>query len=168
MSQPSRPLPQGRGGMPWRTRAQKLQAIGLSAAAIVMTYGAGYLLITGPVGPEQVQQARQRLLTPPARSGHYRDGTWTGAASNVFGGVEVAVTITGGRIRQVQITRCTTFYPQTYIDGLPAKIVAAQSADVAVVSGATGSWQDLTAAVQQALTRAAPATTGSSKPKPQR
>ena len=145
--------------MPWRTRAQKLQAIGLSAAAITMTYGAGYLLVTGPAGPEQAQLVRQRLLTPPAKPGQYRDGTFTGAASNVFGGVEVAVTITGGRIQRVQITRCTTFYPQSYLDGLPAKVLAAQSAEVAVVSGATGSWQDFTAAVQQALTQAAPTTT---------
>lgn len=155
----SQPRPQGRGAMPWRTKAQKLQAIGLSAAAITMTYGAGYLLVTGPAGPEQAQLARQRLLTPPAQPGQYLDGTYRGAASNVFGAVEVAVTISGGRIRQVQITRCTTFYPQTYIDALPAKILAAQSADVAVVSGATGSWQDLTAAVQQALTQAVPTTT---------
>jgi uncharacterized protein with FMN-binding domain len=161
MSQPSRPRPEGRGGMPWRTRAQKLQAIGLSAAAITMTYGAGYLLVTGPAGPEQAQLARQRLLTPPAQPGQYRDGTYRGAASNVFGSVEVAVTIGDGRIRQVQITRCTTFYPQSYVDGLPAKVLTAQSADVAVVSGATGSWQDFTAAVQQALAQAVPATSTS-------
>jgi uncharacterized protein with FMN-binding domain len=142
-------------GMPWRTRMQKVQALALSAAAIGMTYEAGYLLVTGPVGAAQATAAV--ALVPPAQPGQYRDGTYTGAAGNVYGAVQVEVTITSGRVGQVRITNATTFYPTTYLDGLPDQVVVAQSADVPVVSGATGSWQDFTAAVQDALIKAAAA-----------
>jgi uncharacterized protein with FMN-binding domain len=142
-----------RDAAPWRTRVHKVQVAALSAAAIAMTYEAGYLLVTGPVGPARTVSPAS--LLPPAQAGQYRDGTYTGRARNVYGIVEVEVTVAGGDITAVRIVDCTTFYPPSYLDGLPDKVIAAQSADLPVVSGATGSWQDFTAAVQQALGKAA-------------
>jgi uncharacterized protein with FMN-binding domain len=137
----------------WRTRVRKVQAVALSAVAIAMAYEAGHLLVTGPDDPTRA--VAPASLLPPAQAGQYRDGTYTGRARNVYGAVEVAVTVAGGRISAVRIVSCTTYYPPSYLDGLPDKVIAAQSADLPVVSGATGSWQDFTAAVQQALVRAA-------------
>ncbi|HJP78304.1 MAG TPA: FMN-binding protein [Pseudonocardiaceae bacterium] len=142
------------GGMPWRTRGQKLQLVAISAATVGALYGAGHLLVNSPMLNAPASSSQQDLI-PPASPGNYRDGTFTGTAQNEFGGVSVEVTITSGRIASVRITGCNTFFPQTYIDGLPAKVVTAQTADVAAVSGATGSWQDFVQAVQQALRQAA-------------
>lgn len=143
------------GGMPWRTRGQKLQLVAISAATVGALYGAGHLLVDSPMVADAPSSTSGQGLIPPARPGNYRDGTYTGTAQNEFGGVSVAVTIASGRISTVRITGCNTFFPQTYIDGLPTKVITAQSADVAAVSGATGSWQDFVQAVQQALRQAA-------------
>jgi uncharacterized protein with FMN-binding domain len=100
-------------------------------------------------------------VTPvPAPTGHsapaglYQDGTYTGSGTSRRGGVTVEVTIQGGRIANVAITRCSTEYPQSRIDGLPAQVVQKQSAQVNRISGATYSWQAFTGAVQQALAQA--------------
>jgi uncharacterized protein with FMN-binding domain len=138
---------------PRRGRVRKVQAVALSAAAIAMTYEAGYLMATGPANTALT--VAPASLLPPAQPGQYRDGTYTGRARNVYGAVEVEVEVVGGRIGAVRILNCTTFYPPSYLDGLPDKVIAAQSADLPVVSGATGSWQDFTSAVQQALVKAA-------------
>jgi uncharacterized protein with FMN-binding domain len=140
--------------MPWRTRAEKLQLVAISAATVAALYGAGHLLVNSPMVAGAPPSSQQDLI-PPASPGNYRDGTYTGTAQNEFGGVSVAVTIASGQIREVRITGCNTFFPQTYIDGLPTKVVTGQSANVAAVSGATGSWQDFVQAVQQALRQAA-------------
>lgn len=141
------------GGMPWRTRGQKLQLVAISAATVGALYGAGHLLVDSPMLNAPASSTQQDLI-PPARPGNYQDGKYSGTAQNEFGGVTVEVTIASGRISSVRITGCNTFFPETYIDGLPAKVVSAQTADVAAVSGATGSWQDFVQAVQQALRQA--------------
>ncbi|HEY0803812.1 MAG TPA: FMN-binding protein [Pseudonocardiaceae bacterium] len=93
-------------------------------------------------------------MTPPGPAGRLRDGVYPGHASNAYGGVDVQVTITHGRISGVRIVAGSTFYPLSYLDDLPTKVITAQSARVPVVTGATASWQDFTRAVQQALTTA--------------
>jgi len=148
---------------PKQTAARKLQVVALSSAAIATVYAVGWAA-TRPGAPSDDQLVRllpgqQRPLRvglrPPVPPGRYSDGTWTGAASNAYGKVEVAVRIQGGRITAARITRTNTFYPASSIAGLPVQVVARQSADVDVVSGATASWQDFVNAVQQALTTAA-------------
>jgi uncharacterized protein with FMN-binding domain len=84
----------------------------------------------------------------------YKDGTYTGESSNRIGAVQVAVTIKGGKISSVQITNCTTSYSESNIEGLPQQVVARQSANVDLVSGATLSSEDFQGAVQQALQQA--------------
>lgn len=144
---------------PWRRRARKLQAVALGSAAVATIYGLGW----GATRPEAIERAEvgssQRpahpRLTPPARPGHYRDGTYRERAQNAFGSVEVTVRIEQGRIASVAITGWSMYYSEDWVADLPAQVVARQSADVDVVSAATASWQDFTVAVQRALASAA-------------
>jgi uncharacterized protein with FMN-binding domain len=84
----------------------------------------------------------------------YRDGTYTGTGTSRRGDVTVAVTIQGGRISGVQITRSTTYYPTSDIRNLPAEVVDRQSAQVDMVSGATQSSLAFRGAVTAALRQA--------------
>lgn len=146
---------QSPGGLPWRTSTEKLRTVALATAAIGAIYAAGYGLVSSPSIGGSSPSAVILELTPPAVAGEYRDGTYGASASNEFGGVTVAVTISAGRIARVEITNSSTVYPQAYIDGLPAQVVTGQSADVPVVTGATASWEDFVQATQRALRAAA-------------
>jgi uncharacterized protein with FMN-binding domain len=84
----------------------------------------------------------------------FKDGTYTGMGQNRIGAVEVAVTIKSNKITNVEITDCSTKYPQSRIDHLPAQVVERQSTAVDAVSGATKSVQDFVTAVSQALAQA--------------
>jgi uncharacterized protein with FMN-binding domain len=148
---------------PKRPGARKLRVVALSSAAIATVYAIGWGATRPGASsddqlvrllPGQERPARSGLR-PPVPPGRYTDGTWTGAASNAYGRVEVAVRIQGGRITAAAITRTTTFYPASFIAALPAQVVERQSADLDVVSTATASWQDFVDAVQRALTTAA-------------
>jgi uncharacterized protein with FMN-binding domain len=68
--------------------------------------------------------------------------------------VTASVTIAGGSISNVQITKVTTKYPMSRIASLPAQVVKNQSANVNVISGATYSSQAFKQAVQTALAQA--------------
>jgi uncharacterized protein with FMN-binding domain len=152
-----------RGGVndrgPWRRRARKLQAVALGSAAVATVYGLGWAA-TRPEAIERAQAGSSQRpahprLTPPARPGRYRDGTYRERAQNAFGSVEVAVRIQQGRIASVAVTGWSMYYSQDFVADLPAQVVARQSADVDVVSAATASWQDFVVAVQRALAKAA-------------
>ena len=85
----------------------------------------------------------------------YLDGTYSGSAANQIGAVSVSVTVHGGKIANVQITSCYTHYPESYIDPvLPDYVVAHQTTQIPVVSGATLSTEDFYYAVVQALQQA--------------
>ena len=85
----------------------------------------------------------------------YLDGTYSGSAANQIGAVGVNVTIQGGKIANVQITSCYTHYPESYINPvLPDYVVAHQTTQIPVVSGATLSTEDFYYAVVQALQKA--------------
>lgn len=91
--------------------------------------------------------------TKPAQQ--YLDGNYTGSASNRIGMVSVAVTISQGKIANVQITACDTHYPEGYIDPvLPDYVVSHQTTNIPVVSGATLSTEDFYYGVVQALSQA--------------
>jgi uncharacterized protein with FMN-binding domain len=89
-----------------------------------------------------------------AAAGAYRDGTYAGSGNSRRGGVDVAVTIQGGRIVGVELTRVTTQYPASRIARLPGQAIERQSAQVDRVTGATYSAQAFQQAVQQALVQA--------------
>jgi len=135
--------------------------VALCAAAIGIIFSAGYI-VTAP--------AALALNSPPAivstqkisnasasvtAQGQYRDGTYNGQGSNRIGTVEVAVTVKQGKIISCQVTNSSTHYSVSTIDPvLPNEVVARQSGNVDVVSGATRSTEDFQTAVQQALDQA--------------
>jgi uncharacterized protein with FMN-binding domain len=88
----------------------------------------------------------------------YAAGTYSGTGTSRFGNVTVSVTVSGSNITNVQITKVTTSFPESRIASLPAAVVAGQTANVNVVSGATYSSSAFKQAVQAALTQAQAAT----------
>jgi len=92
--------------------------------------------------------------TPPASPVAYKDGAYEGVGRSRRGDVEVTVTIQGGRITRVSLDTVTTYYPVRYIASLPAQVIAHQSANVDLISGATISVGAFRTAVQQALAQA--------------
>ncbi|QPE05631.1 FMN-binding protein [Microbacterium schleiferi] len=98
--------------------------------------------------------------TTPAASG-LADGTFTGdAARTRYGNVQVAITISGGTITDIQVPQ----YPnsnredqQINARALPVLIsetASAQSASISMVSGATYTSQGYTQSLQSALDQA--------------
>jgi uncharacterized protein with FMN-binding domain len=97
----------------------------------------------------------QRAAAPPtAVPTGLRDGTYTGVGNSRRGSIQAAVTVKAGRITNVAITGASTQYPVAWISALPGEVVADQSAQVDLVSGATYSSLAFQGAVQQALSQA--------------
>lgn len=156
--------------------------IAMCTAAIGLAYSAGYVvtepkLIAAAPATHSVQvassssssstadaqqaQATQNQnnsssssSTASQKKSGYKDGTYSGQGMNRIGGVAVSVTIKQGKISSVQITDCTTSYPQSAIDQLPSQVVSRQNVNVDNVSGATESTSDFVTAVAQALAQA--------------
>lgn len=132
----------------------------MSTAAISAVWGIGYAVTrTEPDAAASIPRSgdvrvSMNLPDAPPPGSVFVDGVYPGTARNEFGTIAVAVTVAGGKIAKVRITRCTTFFPQSYVDGLPDEVVSTQSTNLAVVSGATGSWQDFVAATRFALSAA--------------
>ena len=89
--------------------------------------------------------------TAAAASATYKDGTYTGSGTSRHGGVTVAVVIKNGVIVSSEITASNTRYPISRIAALPGEVVAAQSASIDFVSGATDSSTAFQTAVASAL-----------------
>ena len=83
-----------------------------------------------------------------------KDGTYAGSGMGRRGGVNVSVTIANGKIASATITSLTIHYPHNVISGLPPQVVAKQSSQVDLVSGATDSSLAFRQAVTQALNKA--------------
>jgi uncharacterized protein with FMN-binding domain len=128
--------------------------VALSSAAILAAYAAGYAR-TQPVADLIARGEGPGVsLLDPVQAASYHDGTYTATGRGPFGDVTVALTLRRHRIVSVRITACTTTYPPLWIAGLPAQVLARQSADVDVVSGATWSTAAFHDAVLQALAQA--------------
>lgn len=94
----------------------------------------------------------------------YRDGVYTGTGTGFGGEMTVQVTVSGGRITDIQILSSKDDSP--YLQNASAllqNIIAAQSTNVDAVSGATFSSTGLIEAVRNALANAA---TGSAETTP--
>jgi uncharacterized protein with FMN-binding domain len=147
----------------------------LSASAIAAVYAVGYVH-TQPAADSVASAAAQVVVEPTllptalptatsitslptaiatSVTAAYKDGTYSGMGTSRFGNVEVAVTVAGGKITDVALTRVTTKYPASRIAALPGQVVARQSARVDNVSGATASATPFRTAVQAALAKAA-------------
>lgn len=86
----------------------------------------------------------------------YRDGTYQGEADGFGGTVAVEVTIENGKITGIEVTSAENedgAYLSMAKDIIP-KIIAAQSADVDTISGATFSSTGIKNASQEALEKA--------------
>ena len=84
----------------------------------------------------------------------YQDGTYSGTGAGPHGGMTVSVAVQGGRITSVEITSCNTRWPCSRIADMPARVVAAQSSQVAYVTRATDSSVAFVRAVAAALEQA--------------
>lgn len=137
--------------------------VALSSSAIAAIYFAGFAATrAADAGVASAATTVPTLATTPAASSSsgaptaspYTDGTYTGTGTSRRGNVTVSVTISGGRISNVDLTKVATEYPASAIASLPAQVVATQSAQVNGTSGATYSAQAFRGAVQAALQQA--------------
>jgi uncharacterized protein with FMN-binding domain len=90
----------------------------------------------------------------PVAAPRYKDGGFTGTGASQYGDLSVEVTVRRGRVASVEVTRATTFFPADAVSPLIPEVIARQSAQLDVVSGATGSSQAFREAVQHALGKA--------------
>jgi uncharacterized protein with FMN-binding domain len=153
--------------------------VALSASAVATIYLTGFLA-TQPVAVTMAADEASSVLaatTTPATAtatpsvvvgasatatpttsatatGTYADGTYSATGTSRFGNVSVSVTIAAGTVSNVQITKVTTSFPMSRIASLPSQVIAAQSANLNVVTGATYSSQAFKQAVQTALAQA--------------
>lgn len=91
---------------------------------------------------------------PAATTAPLRDGSYVGTGRSRHGNLQATVVVQGGAIVSAQITQCGTRYPCSRIAQLPGQVVARQSANVDVVSGATDSAVAYKQAVAAALAQA--------------
>ncbi|MCD8355774.1 MAG: FMN-binding protein [Clostridia bacterium] len=92
----------------------------------------------------------------------YADGTYTGSAQGFGGTISVSVKISGGKIAAISIVSASG-ETASYLAKAKAvinKVIAAQSPNVDVVSGATYSSNGILNAVKKALSKAAAAVSG--------
>lgn len=86
----------------------------------------------------------------------YKDGTYTGTATGFVGPITVKVTVSGGKISDIQITSSSDNEPYlSNAKGVIRKIINGQTTNVDVVSGATYSSNGIIGAVRNALSKAA-------------
>jgi uncharacterized protein with FMN-binding domain len=97
----------------------------------------------------------------PQPSSQYKDGTFTGSVADAFyGNIQVQATISGGKITNVQFLQFpndngTSQYINQQADPMLAQeAIQSQSANVAVVSGATDSSQAFIQSMSDALSQA--------------
>jgi uncharacterized protein with FMN-binding domain len=130
------------------------QSVAAAAAPIAAVVTPTSTLATS--APAVVVGASTSATTTPTTTTNaaYVDGTYSATGTSALGDVTVSLSVAGGKIANVQITKVTTKFPMSRIASLPAQVVQVQSANVNVISGATYSSQAFKQAVQQALTQA--------------
>lgn len=147
-------------------RRMPRRLVALSSSAIAAIYFAGLAAtrtadagivfdVAVPTSATTVAAASSSSSSSAPTVSPYKDGTFSGTGTSRRGNVTVAVTIAGGRITNVSLTKVATEYPASAIASLPAQVVASQSSQVNGVSGATYSAQAFRSAVQAALQQAA-------------
>ncbi|AWI05594.1 4Fe-4S binding protein [Clostridium drakei] len=89
-------------------------------------------------------------------NGQYKDGTYTGVGHGFRPDLKVSVTISGGKISNIEIishNESRGYYEQPF-DTVPKEIIQSQSTNVDTVSGATRSSNGIISAVEDALSQA--------------
>jgi len=121
-------------------------------------------------GNDDVQVVAPKTTVPPQQSGNtsspsqsitYKDGSYTGSVTDAYyGNVQVKVTISGGKISDVQFLdyphdrRTSEEINQQAMPYLKTETIQAQSAQVDVVSGATQTSEAFQQSLQSALNKA--------------
>ncbi len=107
--------------------------------------------------PEPESGAQSEATPVAASDATYTDGTYEAAYDGKDGAVPVTVTISGGKIASVEVgeNNETQGIGTMAIEALPEAIVAANSADVDVVSGATMTSNAIISGVADCLEQAA-------------
>lgn len=114
------------------------------------------------VSESNVSQTTERVQNTTAASsstttqGKYKDGTYTGTADGFRPGLQVEVTVAGGKISSVKIVQIndTPRFYESVVNTVPNEIIQAQSTDVDTVSGATYSSNGIINAVKDAISKA--------------
>lgn len=110
------------------------------------------------VKPPVNEEVKEETVVPEPEvsTPKYKDGSYIGSAQGYGGAMEVKVTISEGNIRGVSVISHneTEIFFEKVGDLIPAKIVAAQDANVDIVSGATYTSNGIINAVKNALSKA--------------
>ena len=95
---------------------------------------------------------------PAASSSNLSDGTHTGQSySNEYGDVQVAITVTGGKISNVNVLKYPTAHDRSVqinsdaVPRLKQEALTAQSASIDIISGATSTSESFIQSLQSAL-----------------
>ena len=99
--------------------------------------------------------------TPAATTSGYKDGTYTGSAADAYyGNIQVSATISGGKITNVEFLQYPNDNPHSIsvntqaMPYLKQEAIAAQSAQVDIVSGATDTSDAFIQSLSSALAQA--------------
>jgi uncharacterized protein with FMN-binding domain len=146
--------PQASGRLPGSTSAP---------ARVPTTNPAAAPTTDQPANPTTDQPTNPTVnpTTKPPANGTKRDGTWNGASTYTeFGNVELAIVVSGGKITDVKVLD----YPQSHsrsvqinnkaLPKLRQEALAAQSASINTVSGATYTSEGYRGSLQSAITKA--------------
>ena len=130
------------------------QRISITPAAITLAPTTAPLpRITPTPASIAIPTATPASASAATAAGTYRDGSYVGLGRSRHGNIEVTVVVQGGKIASAKVSQCLTRYPCSMISALPGEVVAQQSANVDVVSGATDSSTAFREAVTNALAK---------------
>lgn len=134
--------------------------------AIVALVGVGGLIAVVAYKPKAevtttTSSPAPAAAAPTSTSGTYKDGSYTGTAfDNQYGSVQVKATVSGGKLTNVEFLQMP--YEESRSASLSAyakpillkEALAAQSASVDIVSGATSTSESFMNSLQSALDQA--------------
>lgn len=128
------------------SRRQFVKGAGAAAAATVALASM----------PAMAHAADSKKADASADASGVKDGTYVGSAQGKHDVVEVTVTVSGGKIADVEITKCndTDGIVEAVTNRLPQLVVDTQSLNYDNISGATVTTAAFTTAIEDALTQA--------------
>ncbi|MEV6926393.1 FMN-binding protein [Dactylosporangium sp. NPDC051485] len=116
---------------------------------------------TQPAGTKTTAPAGRPTTTAPTRRGTLKDGTFNGNPIYVeYGSVELSIVVAGGKITDVKVLDSPSDHSRSVqinnsaLPKLRAEALAAQSANIDTVSGATATSAGYRASLQSAIDRA--------------
>jgi len=116
----------------------------LFAVFLIISIGAALLLIRGLNETQalSINPVTAAKLADGTYDGHYGDGRWAN---------QLAVTVKGGRITDIQVRKTVVFEKPEVTTDLISRVIQAQKADVDIVSGATATSKAYLKSIEDAL-----------------